>query len=199
MSEKRFSRKGFLGHLFGSVASIAGELFEDSLNRIEEAFPPMLLPPGAGTSLERFMAACKRCGDCVRACPHFVLKRNPKRGGFHEGLPCMAMRENFCRMCSDWPCISACPTGALQKPQKDQFLRVGTARVYPRLCLRSAGQDCRSCQERCMGTSLEGGAARSALTIVNNLPAIDPGVCTGCGGCEFHCPVQPGAAVVVED
>ncbi|NGX58346.1 MAG: Electron transport complex subunit RsxB [Chlamydiae bacterium] len=66
-------------------------------------------PPGALPEKE-FLERCTGCDECMKACPVNVImiedmeKRHPVI--FPEKDPCIH--------CADTPCVSACPTGALQ-------------------------------------------------------------------------------------
>jgi ferredoxin-type protein NapF len=51
-------------------------------------------------------------------------------------------------------------------------------------CLALRGAACMTCRDAC-----HAGAIRFALAIGGARPAVDAGLCTGCGDCVAHCPV----------
>ncbi|MBQ5460088.1 MAG: 4Fe-4S dicluster domain-containing protein, partial [Rhodocyclaceae bacterium] len=71
-----------------------------------------LRPPGALPEAD-FLAACVRCGLCVRDCPYDTLKLAEVGDGVPLGTPFFNARAIPCEMCEDIPCVPACPTGAL--------------------------------------------------------------------------------------
>lgn len=53
--------------------------------------------------LRHVRARCKGCLSCVRACPRGAVTGPPP-----------AFERSRCAACLDWPCVAACPEGALQ-------------------------------------------------------------------------------------
>ena len=124
----------------------------------------------------RFVDACSRCDDCVKACPTSLLKRGD--GGF----PVADFSAAACTFCGD--CAKACKTGAIatdtsQEPW--QFtIRIGEG------CLAHQRVECRVCGEMCEARAIRfplmaGGVSR---------PEVDSSACTGCGACLAPCPVN---------
>ncbi len=68
-------------------------------------------PPGAYPSEKTFLKLCTGCDACMAACPvnAILIDDLEKRKPFldPENKPCIH--------CPGYPCISACPTGALHK------------------------------------------------------------------------------------
>ncbi|MFZ5950535.1 MAG: 4Fe-4S binding protein, partial [Candidatus Rifleibacteriota bacterium] len=104
------------------------------------------------------------------------------------GTPCLRTGTSFCRFCADFPCINACPTGALNLVSAHD--RIGLAKANPETCLRSQGQECSACCQMCDRTFK---AIR--LTETGKPPAVDREKCTGCGACVTVCPVTPVPAI----
>ncbi len=129
-------------------------------------------PPGA-LGMEPFGRACDGCGDCARACPEQIIRKDS------EGLAALDLSRGACTFCH--ACIEACPTGALLADRKDDWnwiARVGTA------CLSLQAISCRTCEDFCDEQAIRfrlelGGKAR---------PMIDEDLCTGCGACAGGCP-----------
>ena len=164
-----------------------------------------LRPPGA-LAEERFLAACIRCGLCVRDCPYDTLKLAPlgssEAGGVAAGTPYFNGRKIPCEMCDDIPCVKACPTGALDPALADiHDARMGLAVLSDHeTCLNFLGLRCDVCYRVCP-------VIDKAITLekVHNprsdrhamlLPTVHSDYCTGCGKCEKSC-VLPEAAIKV--
>lgn len=68
-------------------------------------------PPGAGYSEEEFLRKCTGCDACMSACPvHVIMIDDLERRD-----PMIYPEKNPCIHCPGYPCISSCPTGALDK------------------------------------------------------------------------------------
>jgi MauM/NapG family ferredoxin protein len=158
----------------------------------EESAGPLLFllrPPGALPEGE-FLARCTSSGNCVRACPVSAIKLAPPPGGRGRLHPVIEPRSQACVLCAGLNCMSACPSGALQRVPREA-VRIGLAVVDVTLCLRSKGEDCRICIEKCP-------VGRSALDLEpeTGRVLVKEAACTGCGLCEMACPTDPAAVVV---
>ena len=91
--------------------------------------------------------------------------------------------------------MKACPTGALQLvPATD--IDMGVAEVDVQICVRSEGEDCQICVDKCP-------IGPRAIDILRGDPSESEGDvkvytdgCTGCGVCQMYCPTEPRAIVV---
>jgi len=161
-----------------------------------------LRPPGALPE-EGFLAACVRCGLCVRGCPYDTLKLADAGDGPALGSPFYTAREVPCEMCEDIPCVVACPTGALDKSLTDINLsRMGTAvLVGHETCLNLLGLRCDVCYRVCplidQAITLE--VQHNARTGKHAMfiPTVHTGKCTGCGKCEKACVLEEAAIKVL--
>jgi Fe-S-cluster-containing hydrogenase component 2 len=104
-------------------------------------------------------------------------------------LPAVGPSETACVMCEHVPCISACEGEALVKTPPGGFPSIGTAVVRTESCLAFNGSVCLTCFDACP-------LKRSALNFKTNRPVVDPVTCTGCGQCEYVCPVEEKGIVV---
>lgn len=199
---KASSRRRFLKDAAG-VAGGAGLLALGAglYARQASALPATALrPPGALAEAD-FLAACVRCGLCVRDCPYDTLKLARLGDGVATGTPYFEARSIPCEMCEDIPCVVACPTGALDRGLTD----IGAARmglavlIDQETCLNFLGLRCDVCYRVCP-------VIDQAITLerVHNprsdrhamlLPTVHSEHCTGCGKCEKSC-VLPGAAAI---
>ena len=151
-----------------------------------------LTPPGS-ESVKDFYRRCTGCQLCVAECPNNVLR--PSTDLEHLMQPEMSFEKGFCRPeCTR--CSELCPTGAIRKigrEEKTQF-HIGTARVNPETCLMATGKSpCGKCVQACPS-----GAVKLVKTEDGQrIPVIAEEICTGCGACEYLCPVRPISAITV--
>lgn len=153
------------------------------------ARPPPLRPPGAVAEAE-FRSRCTSCDDCLKACPHWVIRKaGPELGAGLAGTPVIVPADNPCVMCTGFPCAAACTTGALVMPQGRP--KIGLAVVNQARCYSAQGQPCDYCHTRCPERPRAIGAFAPG-----QLPAVSAERCTGCGVCASIC---PAAAIGVRD
>lgn len=171
-------------------------------SRQASALPGQALRPPGALVEDDFLAACVRCGLCVRDCPYDILKLAPMGETVPTGTPYFIARKIPCEMCDDIPCVKACPTGALDpKLQEIEKARMGLAVLIDHeTCLNFLGLRCDVCYRVCP-------VIDKAITLekVHNprsdrhamlLPTVHSDHCTGCGKCESAC-VLPEAAIKV--
>ncbi|HRP98107.1 MAG TPA: ferredoxin-type protein NapG, partial [Rhodocyclaceae bacterium] len=161
-----------------------------------------LRPPGALAEAD-FLAACVRCGLCVRDCPYDTLKLAELGDNVATGTPYFEARKVPCEMCDDIPCVVACPTGALDRGLTDiEDARMGLAVLIDHeTCLNYLGLRCDVCYRVCpvidRAITLERfhnpRSDRHALF----LPTVHSEHCTGCGKCEQACVLPDAAAIKV--
>jgi len=157
-------------------------------------------PPGALAEAD-FLAACVRCGLCVRDCPYDTLKLAELGDSVATGTPYFEARKIPCEMCEDIPCVAACPTGALDRGLSE----IGEARmglavlIDQENCLNFLGLRCDVCYRVCPVID-----KAITLELVHNprsdrhamlLPTVHSDACTGCGKCERSC-VLPGESAI---
>jgi ferredoxin-type protein NapG len=161
-----------------------------------------LRPPGARAEA-RFLAACVRCGLCVRACPYDTLRLADLGSGPALGTPYFRARRVPCEMCDDIPCVKACPTGALDKSLADiAQARMGTAVIVSReTCLNLQGLRCDVCYRVCplIGKAITLDETHNRRTGRHAVfePVVHAASCTGCGKCEKSCVLGEAAIKVL--
>ncbi len=180
----------------GLLALVAG------LHAREAALPAQALRPPGALAEAQFLAACVRCGLCVRDCPYGTLKLADLNDAVATGTPYFTARSVPCEMCDEIPCVKACPTGALDRGLSD----IGAARmglavlIDQENCLNFLGLRCDVCYRVCpavdraitLETRHNPRSDRHALL----LPTVHSDACTGCGKCEKSC-VLPQPAIRV--
>lgn len=169
--------------------------------RQASALPATAIRPPSALQEADFLAACVRCGLCVRDCPYDTLKLAELGDGVATGTPFFSARKIPCEMCDDIPCVAACPTGALDRG----LTEIGKAKmglavlIDQENCLNFLGLRCDVCYRVCP-------VIDKAITLerIHNprsdrhamlLPTVHSEYCTGCGKCEKSC-VLPGEAAI---
>jgi ferredoxin-type protein NapG len=157
-------------------------------------------PPGALAESE-FLAACIRCGLCVRDCPYDTLKLAELGDSVATGTPYFEARDIPCEMCEDIPCVVACPSGALVRELTD----IGEAKmglavlIDQENCLNFLGLRCDVCYRVCpvidKAITLERMHNPRSDRHAMLLPTVHSEHCTGCGKCEKAC-VLPGESAI---
>jgi polyferredoxin len=164
----------------------------------------MIRPPGA--TLTDFSALCIRCGACVRVCPTQGLQPSLFEGGIQNVLtPRLVPRLGYCSFSCN-ACGQVCPTGAvpdLPLEEKQQTI-IGLASIDQNRCLPWAYNiPCIVCEEACPVADkaiwLEevGAVNAQGETVLLQRPQVIQELCTGCGICEYQCPVGGESAIRV--
>lgn len=182
----------------GCLMALGAGLYAKSAAALPAA---TLRPPGALPE-DDFLAACVRCGLCVRDCPYDTLRLADLGDPVVAGTPYYIARKVPCEMCEDIPCVKACPTGALDRNLTNiNKARMGLAALIDHeTCLNFLGLRCDVCYRVCpvidkaitLETQHNPRSDRHALL----LPTVHSDACTGCGKCEKSC-VLPEAAIKV--
>lgn len=201
---KGVSRRHFLSDMAGTACGVGLlglgiGLYSKSANAIK---PLAVRPPGALPE-EDFLAACTRCGICVRDCPYDILKLAEMGDDVPTGTPYFTARTGPCEMCEDIPCIPNCPTGALDHSLTDiNQSRMGLAVVVDQeTCIAFLGLRCEVCFNVCpiRGDAItidpkhNDRSGRHAMFI----PVVHSEACTGCGICEKACILEDAPAIKV--
>ncbi len=200
--EKRSGdRRKFFRALLNRVVEPMAETMERPLERFDQLVnpppppppptpwrPTLLRPPGAQTEND-FLTICSRSARCVDICPVQAIKVYQSDDPQLSGTPYIDPELQACVLCKDVPCATACPSGALT-PIAVESVRIGLAEWAQELCLRTMGQECNTCIEKCpVGERAIGVHADTYIEVKAD-------GCTGCGVCQSHCPVYPKAIVV---
>ena len=144
-------------------------------------FHSPLRPPGA-VDETLFTKLCVRCGQCMTACPYGAVELGSGFGR-NRSLPSVDPRKQPCWLCMK--CPPSCPTGALDPELTDlRQVHMGRAYILKDRCHNyTGGIMCWTCYDRCPlrghAIVLEGGLTPAITT-----------ACTGCGVCEYVCPIK---------
>ncbi len=105
----------FFSRGFNKVAQTGVDTLEKNLTGKKQTW---VRPPFA-TRESDFISQCTGCGDCIRSCPTGVIfPLDSSCGSEQKGTPALDLLNKSCRLCSDWPCVSACQTQALVFPSE---------------------------------------------------------------------------------
>jgi len=195
MDRRDFFRTGF--------KKITRTVVDEVDARVEKKAKRYIRPPYAIAEVE-FLLACTRCGDCQTACPHDVIfNLAAQLGADVVATPALDLLNKGCHLCTDWPCVNVCETGALSFPvsdktdEDDATPSVSTPMPMPTLakvsineqtCLPFSGPECGACVPDC--------PVPGALILRSEKPYIVPDLCPGCGLCRQACILEDKAISV---
>lgn len=150
---------------------------------------PWLRPPGAIPEAE-FLETCQHCGNCVEVCPAKAIRPLQTDDEKLRNTPVIQPDIAACVLCDGLWCMKVCPSGALELVDSPAAIRMGLAVVDHQVCVRSHGEECTICVDRCP-------VGPQALHVGErgHVEVLQPG-CVGCGVCQLYCPTQPKAIVV---
>ncbi len=197
-----------------AALSIASGLALFPLFRSGDAFavntnPRLVRPPGS-LSEDEFAARCIRCGQCMRVCPNNALHPTFMEAGLESmWSPMLIAKIGYCEPTCTL-CGQVCPTGAIMELTMKQKVgdkdtppnRIGTAFIDRGRCLPWAmATPCIVCEEWCPTSPKavylkeETAFDSKGNPVAVKRPYVDPHLCTGCGACEFACPISDRAAI----
>jgi ferredoxin-type protein NapG len=202
-SHTKISRRNFFAKVGqgAALAASGGLVWLYLLKQQVRASPYAIRPPGARDE-EDFHARCIKCGQCVDACPYDTLALATADAGIPIGTPYFVPREVPCYMCTDIPCVVACPTGALNHELDNiDDARMGLAVIDIENCLSWQGLRCEICFRECplqdKAISIEHHPRRISKHAMF-VPLVHSNACTGCGICEKACPTQKAAIRILQ-
>src|SRR5438105_4041700 len=190
---RQFFTAGF-ARLIGSISEVVEKRLPFELPQ----YRPVLRPPGALPEKD-FLATCFRSGSCADACPaHAIALRTADAGESQRGTPYIDPDLSACVVCDELACMKVCPSGALRLVGR-LHIRIGLARLSEKECLRSGGENCTICIDRCpLGETairIDDGRVRVSAPADDGPERLGEG-CVGCGICQYYCPTTPKAIVI---
>ncbi len=86
-----------------------------------------LRPPGA-VDEDHFLSLCIKCGQCLQVCPYDSILLEDVNGKAGVGTAYIDPFKRGCYLCKAFPCILACPSGALNHEHDDiKYIHMGMA------------------------------------------------------------------------
>ena len=204
--KKRVNRREFLaegGKAVGGLALLGAAI--GGYGKQAASMPAYALRPPGALSEEDFLGACVRCGVCVKDCPYDILHLAEWQEEVALGTPYFIARDIPCEMCEDIPCVRNCPTGALNRTMEDiEKAEMGAAvLVDQETCLNLLGLRCDICYRVCPvldeAITLERFHNTRTGSHALFVPTVHADQCTGCGKCEYACPLPVAAIKVLPD
>ncbi|MFZ9834459.1 MAG: 4Fe-4S dicluster domain-containing protein [Holophagaceae bacterium] len=196
---------------FSSIKTLAFGFLAERFEGLTTGLGAHLIrPPGALDELS-FLSSCTRCDKCIEACPQDALIKADAKTGLAVGSPHIDPRRTPCFLCTELPCVTACPEGALVWPTRltqggfnrsgPEAVFIGTAEIASDLCLTyeaegRAASSCQVCVDRCPYPNL---AIKMEFNEEHTFahPEVVSEFCTGCGLCVFGCPTDPAAIKII--
>ncbi|MCO4781539.1 MAG: 4Fe-4S binding protein [Candidatus Cloacimonetes bacterium] len=165
------------------------QLFKLKLNDIvkcfheEETGPDLSIvrPPGA-IDESLFSSTCERCHKCFNACDYESISLMGASYGKLESTPMLNPQTTACHVCSDMPCIAACPSGALVNSKP--LAKMASIVFNHENCLNSQGVLCDTCATNCPSSIR---AIKMEGPFHKRLPTLNEETCIGCGLCIYYC------------
>ena len=199
-TRKEFFRRA----VFSVIGALTGYSVYKLLKKRARAKNYTIRPPGASSNDEEFLSKCIRCAKCDIACPYKVIITADAGGRADIGTPYLNLRTGHCRLCADFPCIKACPTGALsdEKVKKPKDVTMGTAVITNReACLALRGLRCEVCYRVCpfLDEAIIIKESLNPFTKKHTIyePIVHKEKCVGCGRCEEACVVDEAVIEVL--
>jgi ferredoxin-type protein NapF len=208
------------GLLWGTAVKASASEYQGTMRRYNKNRRAMR-PPGALPE-DEFLSACTRCAECMKVCPTNALQPATFETGL-QGLwtPLLVPSSGPCaEKCTS--CGDVCPTGAIRPftwQDKRYKLKMGLANVDRSTCVAyNGGRDCIVCAEVCPYSAVifkdtfddtlpkdptlaidhkDENGKETNRGRMKRVPTVDEKLCTGCGLCEYHCPVLPDHSIVV--
>jgi polyferredoxin len=172
--------------------------------------PPFLIrPPGMREANSDIFSLnkCIRCAECMRTCPTSAIQVGiwePGLEGF--GTPVLVPRLGYCDFSCN-ACGQVCPTAAIPalSLEEKRLQVIGKAYIDENRCIPYAdATNCFVCEEMCP-------LPQKAITLVEKgkgegkgmgsggvqVPVVNRELCTGCGICEYQCPVTGDSSIRV--
>jgi ferredoxin-type protein NapG len=183
-SKGGLDRRGFFVHGLARALGEAADALAERVAPRRYIRPPGALPEAA------FVAACTRCGDCVRACPVAAIAPLGTGEGLAAGTPALAPTLDACIMCAEMPCAAACPTGALTRPGDGwAALRIAELGIDTGRCITYRDVACGICAHACP-------LGERALSIDASGHPVIGDACSGCGVCISACVTTPSSMTI---
>jgi len=89
------------------------------------------LRPPAAVPEDEFLGLCIKCGQCLQVCPYDTIKLEDIDGKVGVGMAYIEPRERGCYLCDAFPCVLACPSGALNHEHDSiEFVHMGVAVIH---------------------------------------------------------------------
>lgn len=184
-------RREFFKKTLSSLGNTVREIVKSKADTVPET-KRFIRPPGAVDN-KKFLSLCTGCDECVKACPHYSIRKLNKDFDIADGTPIVVPEKTPCYLCDDFPCIRACKEGALKGVSNKEDVKMGKAYINNSNCMAWGAQFCEHCVRSC--------PVSGAIYLDEGKPIVRRDRCVGCGICENICNTvnQPLAVKVVPE
>jgi ferredoxin-type protein NapG len=180
-----------IGRIVASIAAVA--LAAEGGYCAAVGSSTLLRPPGIQSEAD-FSSRCIKCGKCALACKYKAIRIAGMEAGAAIGTPYLQARDQACRLCVDFPCTKACPTGALRNVEERTDAHMGYATIDENVCIAYQGYRCEVCYRVCplidQAITIEYKIRDNDSIHAKFIPTINKDVCTGCGLCVMRCVID---------
>lgn len=178
MNRREFTISGIL------VAAAVGAGFTIKAKAKTDSY---LRPP---RSVDKFDKLCVKCGQCVQVCPYHAINLLDINSGVDVGTAYIDPKKRGCYLCDLFPCVLACPSGALNHDsleKENANMGVVVIKDFDR-CLSVRG-------EKLTNETLNFLTLRKPLNKRESevLEKIKNSVCKTCDLCIKLCPIKDSA------
>ena len=152
-----------------------------------------LRPPGA---VKDFEALCIKCGQCVQVCPYHSIDLLDINSGYSNGTSFIDPHKRGCYLCDLFPCVLACPSGALSHDTKEiKDVEMGVALLKNHsACLANKNEPVlQKSVERLLDRKIYNDREQAVKQVVKD--AVD----NKCDLCVKICPVGESAIIMAKD
>lgn len=179
--DEKYDRKALFNRGFAWLGDKLARSVERKLDLVPRSH---VRPPGALVEA-LFLATCDGAGACASACPYGSIRLTGPPAAHADATPVITPSTVPCYLCTDVPCATACPSGALS-PTARENVKIGLAVVHKDACFAWQGAECAACIQACPVGS-------AAIVKEGAGPVVKADGCTGCGVCTNVCPARPRA------
>lgn len=102
---------------FSSIKTLAFGFLAERFEGLTTGLGAHLIRPPV-RSMNFLLSSCTRCDKCIEACPQDALIKADAKTGLAIGSPHIDPRRTPCFLCTELPCVTACPEGALVWPTR---------------------------------------------------------------------------------
>lgn len=180
------SRRKFLFGGLNRVKKITESAIQKTMAKPGSSNQFYLRPPGAVAEKDFIRLCDENCVACLTSCPTYVIQKLQEPEIPEHSTAYIDPRIAGCSYCHDFPCIAACPTGALIGEGKP----MGVAKILYN-CITNENEFCEICYHSCPE------AYQALYKNKKGVLKVNEDQCVGCGSCVSSCFLRPEAIEIL--